>query len=174
MFFNVYLTTKYPSDYWCFVSEESVSPAYLRAWYETTHTFIFSVSSSMFLPCDLFFCCLFLNIYLLFSPHRALCALWCWFLQLSTHQYCHLYFIGASSWEHIRNVIISVWLIVIASITPLIPLVTGLPGACVWAIVFTLHLHVSLVNFPFFSRQTPYIISSFNIITCIYIFSPFG
>lgn len=72
MFFNVYLTTNTPVTIDVSSQKNLSSPVYLRAWYETTHTFIFSDFLLFFLcvsPVSLFHC-LSLNIYLLFSPYR--------------------------------------------------------------------------------------------------------
>lgn len=122
-----------------------------------SHFHFLSVSSSVSLPYS-FLLSLFKHLSSVFSL-QALCALWCWFLQLSTHQSCHLSFIDASSEEHIRNVTISVWLIVIACVTPLMSLDPGLPGACVWAGVFTLPLPASLVKYHFvYTNTLPHIL----------------
>lgn len=100
MFFNVYLTTNTPVTIdvclWriCF---SSISKG--MKW-NHSH-FYFSSAFLLLFPLCLFgtislSLSLFKHLSSVFSL-QALCALWCWFLQLFTHQSCHLSFIDASS-----------------------------------------------------------------------------
>lgn len=93
---------------------------------------------------------------------KALCALWCWFLPLFTRQCCHLSFIDASSQEHIWNVTILLWLIVIACVTPLMSLASGPPGTRVWIEAFTPRLPVSLLYFCLACTETNRVASNLD------------
>lgn len=99
MFFNVYLTTNTP------VTIDIPSQKNLFLWYIWGHDmkpvtllfFCFSAVLSLCLsPTISLSLPLFKHLSSVFSL-QALCALWCWFLQLFTHQSCHLSFIDASS-----------------------------------------------------------------------------
>lgn len=101
MFFNVYLTTNTP------VTIDVSSQKNLFLQYIWGHDMkpltllFFSVFllflPSMSLPYSLSLSLsLFKHLSSVFSL-QALCALWCWFLQLFTCQSCHLSFIDASS-----------------------------------------------------------------------------
>lgn len=95
MFFNVYLTTN------TLVTIDVSSQKYVFLQYIWGHDvkpltllffLFFCSSSSAPLPA----LSLFKHLSSVFSL-QALCALWCWFLQLFTRQSCHLSFIAASS-----------------------------------------------------------------------------
>lgn len=100
MFFNVYLTTNTPVTI-DIPSQKNLFLSYIWGHDMKPLTLLFfsvfwallSLCLSRTISLSL---SLFKHLSSVFSL-QALCALWCWFLQLFTHQSCHLSFIDASS-----------------------------------------------------------------------------
>lgn len=148
MFFNVYLTTNTPVTidvssqknlFLQYIWGHDVKPLNNPLPPPLSH-FYFLCFSALFPLCLSHSISLSLSLFKHLSSVfslQALCALWCWFLQLFTHQSCHLSFIDPSSQERIWNVTIALWLIVIACVVPLMSLAPGPIGPCVNCSIYT-------------------------------------